>query len=163
MKRHPHLQPLSREHHRALLCWRDLDKELDDSDTARIVSATKGLLDYANDRFLSHMADEETLFVGLLNDELQTRLISEHETLRSLLESARRKLSPALLDISELTQLAAMWRAHIRWEERHMFPYLEANTSDDELQAIGDQLVQKSQTSSCTIAPSSIADLENQS
>ena len=157
MRRHPHLQPLSREHHRALLCWRDLDQQLGDSDVAKAKSAAQALSDYANDRFLSHMANEETLFVGLLSDELQSRLLADHEALRSLLDSVRRKLGTASVDMGELAKLASTWRAHIRWEERHLFPYLQMHASSDELQLVGDRLSQIAPGDACSMTSRHLA------
>lgn len=153
MRRHPHLQPLSREHHRALLCWRDLDQQLGGSDVGRTKVAAQALWDYANDQFLTHTADEEALFVDLLSDELRLRLLSEHEALRSLLDSVRQQLDATSLDIDELAKLATMWRAHIRWEERHLYPYLETHASPDALQLIGDRLHHHVRGASCSVMP----------
>lgn len=151
MRRHPDLQPLSREHHQALLRWRDLDQQLGGSDVAGAKSAAQALLDYANDRFLRHMADEEILLADLLSDELKSRLLAEHEALRSLLDSVREKLAADSVDLDELTQLAVTWRAHIRWEERHVFPYLETHAPPDKLQLIGDRLKQTGHDAACSL------------
>ncbi len=159
MRRHPHLQPFSREHHRALLCWRALDQQLGGSDVARAKSAAQALSDYANDRFLSHMADEETLLVGLLSDEWQLRLLADHEALRSLLDSVRQKLGAASVDMGELAKLALTWRAHIRWEERHLFPYLEMHASPDKLQLVGDRLRQHVHGEACSMTSRPVTDV----
>ena len=141
MKRHPSLQPLSREHHRALLCWRELDKQLSIPHGAALRSAAAALQHYWNSRFSSHMAEEEQLLLDLLSGDLRSRLLAEHDTLRSLFCSVDDQLGsggPVALD--DLASLAATLRAHIRWEERVLFPHLQSHVSTDELRFIGDRL-----------------------
>ena len=141
MKRHPSLQPLSREHHRALLCWRELNKHLNIPHSAGLRSAAAALQHYWNSRFSRHMADEETLLLGLLSDALRTRLLAEHDTLRSLFCSLDETLeSNGPLAIDDLANLVATLRAHIRWEERILFPHLQSHVSAEELRFIGDRL-----------------------
>ncbi len=141
MKRHPSLQPLSREHHRALLCWRELDKQLSIPHGAALRSAAAALQHYWNSRFSSHMAEEEQLLVDLLSGDLRSRLLVEHDTLRSLfcsLDDTLDSIGPLAID--DLANLMATLRAHIRWEERVLFPHLQSHVSKDELQFIGDRL-----------------------
>jgi len=141
MKRHPTLRPLSREHHRALLCWRELDQQLGMGRRAGLRTAAVALQRYWNSRFSSHMADEETLLLGLLSDALRSRMLAEHDTLRSLFCSLDDTLdSNGPLAIDDLASLGATLRAHIRWEERVLFPYLQSHASTGELQFIGDRL-----------------------
>ena len=141
MKRHPDLQPLSREHHRALLCWRELDKQLSIPHGAALRSAAAALQHYWNSRFSSHLAEEEQLLLGLLSDALRSRLLAEHDTLRSLFCSLNDTLdSNGPLAIDDLASPVATLRAHIRWEERVLFPHLQTHVSPEELRFIGDKL-----------------------
>ncbi len=141
MKRHPSLQPLSREHHRALLCWRELDKQLSSHRGAVLRSAAAALQHYWMSRFSSHMAEEEQLLLDLLSGDLRSRLLAEHDTLRSLFCSVDDQLGsggPVALD--DLASLAATLRAHIRWEERILFPHLQTHVSPEELRSLGNRL-----------------------
>ena len=141
MKRHPSLQPLSREHHRALLCWRELDKQLSIRHGAALPSAAAALQHYWNSRFSSHMAEEEQLLLDLLSGHLRSRLLAEHDTLRSLFCSLDDQLDsggPFALD--DHASLAATLRVHIRWEERVVFPYLQTHVSPEELRSLGNRL-----------------------
>ena len=141
MKRHPSLQPLSREHHRALLCWRELDQQLGMRRGAGLQTAAVALQRYWNSRFSSHMADEESLLLGLLSDALRSHLLAEHDILRSLFCSLDDMLdSNGPLTIDDLASLGATLRAHIRWEERVLFPHLQSHVSTDALRFIGDRL-----------------------
>ena len=87
------------------------------------------------------MAEEEQLLLDLLSGDLRSRLLAEHDTLRSLFCSLDDQLDsgrPFALD--DLATLAATLRAHIHWEERVLFPHLEAHVSPEELQSLGDRL-----------------------
>jgi iron-sulfur cluster repair protein YtfE (RIC family) len=141
MKRHPSLQPLSHEHHRALLCWRELDKQLSIPHSSALRSAAAALQHYWNSRFSSHLAEEEQLLLDLLSGDLRSRLLAEHDTLRSLFRSLDDTLdSNGALAIDDLASLAATLPAHIHWEERVLFPHLQSHVSTDELRFIGDRL-----------------------
>jgi len=130
MKRHPSLQPLSHEHHRALLCWRELDKQLSIPHSSALRSAAAALQHYWNSRFSSHLAEEEQLLLDLLSGDLRSRLLAEHDTLRSLFRSLDDTLdSNGALAIDDLASLAATLRAHIHWEERVLFPHLQRKPS----------------------------------
>ena len=88
------------------------------------------------------MADKKTLLLGLLSDALHSRLLAEHDTLRALFCSLDDTLdSNGPLAIDDLVSLAATLRAHIRWEERVLFPHMQSHVSTDELRFIGDGLL----------------------
>jgi len=141
MKRHPSLQPLSREHHRALLYWRELDQQLGSPRSAGLRTAASSLQQYWNPRFASHMADEEHVLLGALPGAMRSRLLDEHGLLRLLLCSLNDRLDPGgPLALDDLASLAATLRAHIRWEERVLFPYLQCHVPADELRSWGDRL-----------------------
>ncbi len=141
MKRHPSLQPLSREHHRALLYWRELDKQLGSPQSAGLRTAASALQQYWHPRFASHMADEEHVLLDALPGAMRSQLLDEHDLLRLLLCSLNDRLGsggPLALDV--LASLAATLHAHIRWEERVLFPYLQCHVPPDELRSWEDRL-----------------------
>lgn len=141
MKRHPSLQPLSREHHRALLCWRELDRQLSIPQGAALPSAAAALQHYWISRSSNHMAEEEQILLDLLSRDLRSQLLAEHDTLRSLFCSVDDQLdSGGPVPLDDLASLAAALRAHIRWEERVLFPHMQSHVSTDELRFIGDGL-----------------------
>jgi hypothetical protein len=134
MKRHSSLQRFSREHHRALILWRNLDKQLDSSDAIGQRMAAADLWDYWNVDFLIHMKSEESLLVDLLNAPLRTRLLAEHETMQLEFRSMGLALeSKCELGIDDVRNLASLLRAHIRWEERVVFPYLQRHSTEQDL------------------------------
>jgi len=141
MKRHPSLQPLSREHHRALLYWRELDQQLGSPHSAGVRTAAAALQQYWNPRFASHMSDEEHVLLDALPGAMRSRLLDEHGLLRLLLGSLDDRLdSGGPLALDDLASLVATLHAHIRWEERVLFPYLQCHVPPDELRSWGDRL-----------------------
>ena len=134
MKRHPSLQRFSREHHRALILWRNLDKQLNSTDAIGQRMAAVDLWDYWNVDFLMHIKSEESLLVDLLNAALRTRLLAEHETMQLEFRSMGLALeSKCELEIDDVRNLASLLRAHIRWEERVVFPYLQRHATEQDL------------------------------
>lgn len=144
MKRHPSLQPLSREHHRALVCWRELDQRLRAANDDRFTLENLGLWDYWPQRFLGHMYDEEQLLLQFLSDPLRCQLLEQHEVLRWLFSTAESAShAGSALAIDRLLHLADTLRTHIRWEERIVFPYLETHLLEEQLLWIGIALRQR--------------------
>jgi hypothetical protein len=143
MKRHPSLQRFSREHHRALILWRNLDKQLDSSDAVGQRVAAADLWDYWNVGFLIHMKSEESLLIDLLNAPLRTRLLAEHKTMRlEFLSMGLALESNCELGIDDVRNLASVLRAHIRWEERVVFPYLQCHVTEQDLRQVATTLTE---------------------
>lgn len=111
MRRHPHLVPLSREHHAPLRLGRHLLGGRGEDELARMLPSLK-----------AHFREEERSLLPLLETNaehlLAQRLRAEHEALEALFDAARRG-----------ERLADAGRAlieHVRFEERVLFPRIEA-------------------------------------
>lgn len=114
MKRHPLLIPLSQEHHHALsLCLRILRDPAADH---------RAGITAQQDDLLAHFAAEETqfapLWAALNRPELYTRFTEDHARLRAMLAA------PSWDDTEWKRQFAEILRAHVRFEERVLFPAL---------------------------------------
>ncbi len=122
LKRHPTLQPLSREHFGGLVLVRRLREAADADEPAR--QATVGLLREAWEGELKgHFADEESLLGPHLKDSDMARLIEEHRALERHIKMAD---SAGCAPSAEwLRETATMLEEHIRWEERELFPAAE--------------------------------------
>jgi hypothetical protein len=122
MKRDESLRPLSQEHHRALV-------------TARALQASKSSGDLAN-RFLTfwredgqrHFRIEEEVLLptwamhAAVDRVGVARMLDEHLAIRrSALEIEARGLS-----LEHAQQLGQLLEAHVRFEERELFPLIEA-------------------------------------
>lgn len=116
MKRHPLLQSLSREHHPALL----LAMRLKRAGTAEAVAL---LAQFDVPSLLAHFDEEERDWLpGLTGDDerpLRDRTLDEHRQIRSCLSGIGHG------DIARITEFALLLEAHVRFEERELFPLIE--------------------------------------
>ena len=137
IKRDPRLIWLSRDHHDGLLIgWKIRQGIAYKVPTARIV-------DYVLNAFAAelepHFAEEEDLIFSRLDksDELRSRAEGDHTAIRSMMG----KLNSSGVDtVAVLHEFAAMLQAHIRFEERILFPHVERTIPAEDLDAIGRQL-----------------------
>lgn len=137
MKRHIALQPLSREHHSALLLAQLLRN--DAPDYAGLPSDNDGKTLYAvnffNETLLQHFEKEELIFnqcKGLVHD-LDTMIdetIAEHHVLKQLFS----ELNTLPVSNNQLHQTGLLLNSHIRKEERILFPLLEQHCSPELLE-----------------------------
>jgi hypothetical protein len=120
VKRSATLLPLSREHHSALSLARRI--RLADGDVAH-----QALMTEVRQRhevpLLAHFTEEERLIaapLGQSRPELVQRFAAEHAALRDGLRRI------AADDRSALVPFAELLAAHVRFEERELFPAFEA-------------------------------------
>lgn len=118
MKRSEHLIPLSREHHQALVFAKRLLDAHQQGENA-LQACWYALQSALQAHLLPHMAAEEQQHVAQLPDAMRQRLLDEHQQLRAWL------CQP---DTSEVLRFAMLLKAHVRFEEREVFPWLERNT-----------------------------------
>lgn len=112
MKRSELLQPLSREHHTALVYAKRLLDSQDDEARLQYWCQIKGDL---TTELEQHFAIEERC-VESLKGPLPERLLDEHQQLRRLLQAETG---------TELSEFAVLLKNHVRFEERELFPWLE--------------------------------------
>jgi hemerythrin-like domain-containing protein len=128
IKRTKQLAPLSREHHDALVFLLRLKQGLKNGTASSLMS------DYVKwfwvNNLAHHFEQEESLLLPVLTheDEMAVRLKNEHQTIRRLVSE---KLNEA--KIALFTELL---NAHIRFEEREFFPYIEKKISMPQLNEI---------------------------
>ncbi|MGO3858935.1 MAG: hemerythrin domain-containing protein [Neisseriaceae bacterium] len=112
MKRHPHLQPFSREHHQALSLGLALTQQRPNAHA--LLAAQKHSL-------LQHFDAEEALFAPIFSrwsdTALSDQFYAEHQQLRAALSAptpqGQQALGQSLID-------------HVRFEERILFVAIEA-------------------------------------
>jgi hemerythrin-like domain-containing protein len=124
MKRHERLQDLSREHHAALRLALQARRAATSGDHALIETAAAAVTAAFPAELDPHFVIEEQTLLPLLTqpgeDEVVTRIEREHAELRRL---AARLREP---DAATLAAFGELLNAHVRFEEREMFPLLEA-------------------------------------
>ena len=124
MKRHEWLQDLSREHHLALRLALAAKRAVAAGDPAQIRAAATLCADAYGSDLEPHFSREESDLLPLLAlaaaGTLVTRTLDEHEEMRRL-ASRLNEADPATLE-----RFGELLGAHVRFEERELFPAAEA-------------------------------------
>lgn len=114
MKRSPALEPFSRDHNRGLILARAL--------MLGHAQAVRAFEQAWDQELLDHFEEEERLLGPLANPDQADQMRVEHSLIRSLKQGLP----------ESSVQLGETLEAHIRWEERELFPAIEASLSDEE-------------------------------
>lgn len=133
LKRHPALQPFSRDHLIGLFHAQRLMK-LEKIITPELLEDAITGFSAAWQREISvHFADEDRL-IGPLNVSSRNleRLHNEHVELTALIE----KLLAGSASALEAVAVGKILDAHIRWEEHELFPEIERTLDTQELEAM---------------------------
>ena len=132
MKRDPNLQPLSRDHHHALVLARRASRTAADGSDDEVASMWLSIAKAFDSDLGPHFEVEERYLLPPLDvageEPLTRRTRSEHRTLRALLDQegdAR----------EQLRQFGQLLREHVRFEENELFPKAEQVLSPAELAA----------------------------
>ncbi len=143
MKRHESLRPLSRDHHHGLVEARALRWAL--SGRAGTLRSVRASVLATWKRLLSaHFDDEERWILALIPDQADARrLRAEHDELRRLLGALAHTSEQSEPDRDLLGAIATLLDDHIRWEEGHLFPAIEATASAAALSTLGRQLADR--------------------
>jgi hemerythrin-like domain-containing protein len=142
MKRHPALIPLSRDHHGGLVQAVRLRRAAADGDASARLAAAREFVDFFRNEERVHLrAEEEELFpLFLRHVQSQPAPLREARAQHVQLEGFARKLEIAaaagIADREELVAAGELLDAHIRLEERQLFPLIEELVPDDELRSL---------------------------
>lgn len=133
IKRSKALLPLSREHHvDLLLAWKIRKGLLNHAEYQRMVDYIK----YLEENLINgHFDDEEKLLFDLLpvEDKMCAAARNEHKQIRHLIAEICDKKN---YDNGLFRQLADLVEAHVRYEERELFPYLETKLPEQKLEEV---------------------------
>jgi len=128
MKRHPALQPLSDDHHRALVLGRRLRR----ADPAALAALAHEVRRAAEAELEPHFGVEERVLLPLLRakgaDALVARTEADHARVRELVRGA--------WSLDAARALGELLERHVRFEERELFPEAEALLSEAELATV---------------------------
>jgi len=123
MKRSAALQPLSREHHTALTLAKACERAVLSGDAAQVELACQGAIRAFSDELETHFQLEEQTLLPLLNSPetqpLAVRTLGDHRQLHDLLAGLQ------LANVAALDSFGKCLAAHVRFEERELFPALE--------------------------------------
>jgi hemerythrin-like domain-containing protein len=124
MKRSATLQPLSREHHTALVLAKACERAAQANDAALVrLACQRAISAFSNELEPHFKIEEQTLLPLLQSPETQLlaqRTLSDHRQLRGLLDGL------LLNDNEALNSFGKCLAAHVRFEERELFPVLES-------------------------------------
>lgn len=135
LKRNIALQPLSREHHEALLFVWKVKQGIDKGILpARIANYCSWFWDT---HMQSHMAQEEATLTKVLSPDhhLMNNMIEDHAAIKTKVEQV---LDDPSYDL--IKRFAEIIYYHVRFEERDLFPAIERNASYNQLSQISLEL-----------------------
>ena len=124
MKRHPALQPLSRDHHVALVTAQRL-RRAGAGDEAAVRDA---FLEFWREHGAKHFRIEEDVLLPAFaahadpSADCVARMLLDHVRIRAAAGHLERDREPAL---ETLHELGSMLERHVRLEEREVFPLIE--------------------------------------
>jgi hypothetical protein len=131
LKRHPALQPFSREHvvglfHAHQLMWLSNGRARFDMPTT-VANFSRAW----NQNISEHFTNEEIILAPLaVTRESIARLMSEHQDVR---QKCGELFTSTQLTEQLCYQVGRALELHIRWEEHHFFPEIENTLSEQDL------------------------------
>jgi hemerythrin-like domain-containing protein len=127
-----------------MFCWKIRQGLKKNVDTERI---KKYVAFFWQHDLAAHFREEEDIVFALKkDDEKVKKALQEHVEIKALIDSITENNLP---EASQLTSLADAVDNHIRYEERELFPYLEATFTNDQLIKIGGQLNEAPSDAEC--------------
>ncbi len=149
MKRHLAIQPLSRQHHTALLAVLLLKKGIDRQADPTVMRSF--LLQVWNQELQPHLAAEEQFLLPLIQPVLPTivcDILVQHAQLWSLYQAVLANASA-----ESLQAFVQLLESHIRQEERQYFPAIEASLDETALAQLASQLPEEKEATCLQFAP----------
>lgn len=124
MKRSAILQPLSREHHTALTLAKTSERAVQSGDESLVrlicLRVTRAFANELEPHFRFEEQSLLPLLRGTATQPMVERTLADHRQLRGLLDALRQN------DAVALESFGKCLSAHVRFEERELFPVLES-------------------------------------
>jgi Hemerythrin HHE cation binding domain len=138
MKRHRTLVPLSHDHHHALVEARRLRCAAEGPGSSTAASAF--LRFFASETVGHFRAEEELLFPAVVDfpeaREPIVQALLEHQRIRARAALLRNRLDDRRALADTMRELGELLAAHVRHEERRLFPLIESLLDDRTLSAV---------------------------
>jgi len=139
IKRNEHIKKLSQEHHYCLLfCWKlrqGVSKNIPPERIWRYVQY------FWHEHLKPHFKTEEKILFVHFSDNRVERAIREHQQISRFITDLEN--DSTFIVRKKISELATMVDAHVRYEERQLFPHLERNLTAEQLEKVG-TLIQRS-------------------
>jgi hemerythrin-like domain-containing protein len=146
MKRHPSLREFSDDHHQGLVHARRLRKAASGGGDNSADTARKFLEFWQRDTSLHFRKEEEVLlpvlarYGGDLGEQPLVQMLVQHARIRGLVMQLSDDLEQNKFREDTLRNLGEQLEAHIRLEERHVFPLIEQTLPEHALQEVAYRL-----------------------
>ena len=137
-RRHDSLVPLSHDHHHALAQARRLTEAASMRDDPERRRAADDFINFYLGSLVRHFREEEELFFAPIVDHegaqaMIARALTEHLRVHARVRRLKRDLVAGIVEPIQLTELSKLLTAHVRFEERDLFPLVEQLLTEDEL------------------------------
>lgn len=146
MKRHPDLREFSDEHHRGLVQASRLRKAASGEGEAP-AEVAKAFLEFWQKEDSLHLRKEEEVLLPVmvrngvdLDREPVARMLTQHARLRSLATEVSDQVVREQIGTETLRDLGETLEAHIRMEERELFPMIEEVLPESALEEVSSRL-----------------------
>lgn len=138
LKRHPAFVPVSRDHHFGLLLvWKIRQGQEKGIDPKRLHNYVKY---FFSTHLEPHFSLEEKVIFSFMakNDLLRKEVEGQHKAIRKLFKKLDVLKEDELL--AQLTEFCLLVEAHIRFEERKLFQYLQVELQSKELEKMEEKV-----------------------
>jgi|SRR5215204_588674 len=144
MKRTPELRTLSEDHHHGLVqaSWLQRATEADSAE-----AAVKGFLDFWQEDTAIHFRKEEEVLLpvmvrygGDLSREPLVEMLEDHARIRGLVMQLSDEAMGGHVQLETLHEIGRRLQAHIRLEERVVFPLIEESLPETALKELAVRL-----------------------
>ena len=136
MKRNENIVKLSRDHHASLLfCWKLRQGVKRHASWERMIKYVKYFWDH---HFAVHFKEEENILFAPLKDDVVQKAIDDHKKIKQLINNLNASQQENIQE--RLSLLADTVDEHVRYEERILFPHLESELTEHQLNDIGRQI-----------------------
>ena len=150
MKRREELHPLSEHHHHVLVECLDIRRAAESAASdrdERLRQLAESVLRFWNEGGSTHFQEEEQVLLPtyarhfrLDEDPEIMRMLADHAEIRSRIEDLKDSLDHNRFDPARLIELGGMLHDHVRLEEDHIFPRIEAALNQAEMTFVGSHL-----------------------
>ena len=145
MKRNKNLQPLSRDHFQALTLAQKIEQSLKGDTPPPLTNIINYVNAFWQNYLIPHFEVEEEFLLPSLaskvgeGNELIERTLGDHQKLKGIQRSLETSVSREE-GVRILKEFASELHDHVRFEERELFPAIEKQLTQDELDALGSDI-----------------------
>ena len=142
MKRDAALLPLTHDHHHALAHARRLRIAGQQADASARLEAAQAFVSFFREQAVAHFREEEELVFPLLlkesdhPPELLIRALVEHVRMHAMMAELAEAVERGFVEQERLVDFGTLLEAHVRLEERQLFPLIEQTVPEPALRGL---------------------------